>query len=225
MSKARAEKAGRAQEVLMRALPLLLLVCTSWINGAVASPLAVDATVLAGTCDVLINTNGAGQTAPGTASPNLRLPEAMSPELQQGLEPKNLTPVTVQVSNCKGTRGAPGALPTLTLTGATVMAPAVPETHLFRGGASTADPRIGVVLATQEHPGAPGGAWTRYLGANSQVTLNQATVNYNGTGVQATKDLWLGTSCGTVAQCSGVPNGPLTGGDVTAALMFEFSYQ
>lgn len=42
MSQVKAEVVGRAQEVLMRALPLLLLVFTPWINGAVASSLDVD---------------------------------------------------------------------------------------------------------------------------------------------------------------------------------------
>lgn len=225
MSKARAEQAGRVQEVLMRALPLSLLVCASWINSAGAGSLAVDATVVGGTCDVLINTSGVNQTSPGAAAPNLTLPQVMPTDLLQGLEPKNLTPVTVQVSNCSGTRGASGALPTLTVTGTTVTAPATPEGHLFRGGASTADERIGVVLATTEHPGAPSSAWGGYLAANSQVTLSQTAVNYNGAGVQGRANLWLGTSCGTAAQCSGAPSGPLTGGDVTAALTFAFSYQ
>lgn len=216
----------RARELLMRALSLLLLVYTAWINGvAASSSLAVDATVLAGTCDVLINTNGASQTAPGAATANLILPQVMSYELSKGLMPANLTPVTVQVSNCGGTRGSKGSLPSLTVTGDTVTVSGVQEAHLFREGTSTADARIGVVLATSDQPNPPGSPWEGYLAANSRVTLSQTPVNYNGISVQGKKDFWLGTSCGTAVQCSGAPSRPLAGGDVTAALTFEFSYQ
>ncbi|MEH4266364.1 hypothetical protein [Klebsiella aerogenes] len=210
-------------------LASLMLLVMPGSGQAADVTLAVDATVLAGTCDVLINTTGSGQTAAGTATETLTLGEVSSGALLQGLEPGNLKPVTVQLSNCQGTRSGASAVPRVTVSGGTLVAPVTVDKHIFRDAAtSTADPRIGIVLALTEHPGAPGTPWTNYVvdGGEYEMTSRSAnSPNLNGqTGVSAARDFWIGTSCGTATQCAD-GGGALTTGNAIAKLTFAFAYK
>ncbi|MGK2893100.1 hypothetical protein [Klebsiella michiganensis] len=207
----------------------LMLLTLPDTGQAVDVTLAVDATVQAGTCDVLINTAGSGQTAAGIATAALTLGEVSSGTLLQGLEPGNLKPVTVQLSNCQGTRSGATAVPTVTVSGNTLVAPVAVDKHIFRdAAASTADPRIGIVLALTEHPGSPGTPWTSYVvdGGEYEMTSTSANKpNLNGqAGVSAVRNFWIGTSCGTSTQCA-AGGGPLSTGNAIAKLTFAFAYK
>ncbi|MCT4737209.1 hypothetical protein [Raoultella ornithinolytica] len=209
-------------------MTLMLLVMPGAGRAADVS-LAVDASVQAGTCDVLINTSGSGQTAAGTATASLALTEETSNVLEQGLEPDNLKPVTIQLSNCQGVRSGSAAAPFVKVSGPTLVAPVKPDKHIFRDSTSTADPRIGIVLALTEHPGAPGSTWTNYAVADETYAMHITsanTPNLNGqAGVSASRDFWIGTSCGNATQCDDSPGGTLTGGNAIAKLTFAFEYK
>lgn len=212
----------------MCALMTLMLLAMPDAGQAADVSLAVDATVKAGTCDVLINTAGSGQTTAGISTATLTLGEVSSGALLQGLEPGNLTPVTVQLSNCQGTRSGSSAVPKVTVSGNTLVAPVTVDKHIFRDTTSTADARIGIVLALTEHPGVPGTPWTNYVvdGGEYEMTSTSANKpNLNGqTGVSAARDFWIGTSCGTATQCAD-GGGALTGGNAIAKLTFAFAYK
>ncbi len=172
---------------------------------AYATSISVQAEIEAGTCDVSI-----GQ-------PKIELKPISDLDIKDGKQPLNLEKITLKISNCTG-RGAANAKPKVTITGNTIGN----ETHLFREATSTADKRIGIVLASKENPGAPDSGWDNYISNKDSILIAADNVTTISKAVE--KDLWLGTSCGSVKQCKG-DGSALEGGVAMASFLFEFKYK
>lgn len=149
-----------------------LFVSVNLLNMTYASPINVNATVEAGTCDVFINIAGADISTLGSANEKLVLNPVSPADLFQGKQPVNLKPVTLQLSNCSGGRGSNGEKPALTISAGTGGDIVSGEPHLFREASSSADERIGVVVAKSEHPGDPSATWANYVSSGETVYLS-----------------------------------------------------
>lgn len=203
-----------------------LLLSITILNTAYASPINVKATVEAGTCDVFINTAGADISTLGSANEKLVLEPISPADLLQGKQPVNLKPVTLQLSNCSGGRGSNGEKPALIISAGMGGGIVSGEPHLFREASSSADKRIGVVIAKSEHPGDPDTSWANYISSGETVYLSSKSVTVNDANLGGMKkNFWLGTSCGTAAQCTAGGGASLMGGNVNAKMVFEFNYK
>lgn len=212
--------------LLKRSFYSLMLLSVVLLNMAFASPINVKATIEAGTCDVFVNTAGADISTLGSANEKLVLNPVSPADLLQGKQPVNLKAVTLQLSNCSGGRGSNSEKPALIIRAGAGGGIVSGEPHLFREASSSADKRIGVVVAKSENPGDPGTGWANYVSSGETVYLSSQSVSIDDANSEVmNKNFWLGTSCGTEVQCAAGGGASLTGGNVNAKMVFEFKYK